>query len=260
MKTRYFILLLLGSSLLLSCEKMGLLGSSSYVDTGGVAKYGCDCLEVTGKISKSAYNEGLYPTEYGIVYSPDRNSLNVGDDGSFTEKESNTYGALTDFQIKIWGLIPNRTYYYRAYIYIGGIYYYGPARSAKTKDLKFSNVNVEYQYLRKYVSSHGNGYRSYTYHFSCDLSESLDYQSSLPLVYNGVESDQFKHDWILTSKGKKVDDDFEIHIDEWEYTYDSNSKTYSTKGMVINISAYFNDRFNEKALVPVYSFPVVLPE
>lgn len=256
MKTRNFILLLLGSSLLLSCEKMGLLGSSSYVDTGGVAKYGCDCLEVTGKISKSAYNEGLYPTEYGIVYSPDRNSLNVGDDGSFTEKESNTYGALTDFQIKIWGLIPNRTYYYRAYIYIGGIYYYGPAKSAKTKDLKFSNVNVEYQRLRYYTAS---GQRTFIYHFSCDLSETVS-AYFFHLDYHGAGSDLRTLDDFLYLKGNKVNDDFEIYFTKSDYTYDSNSKTFSTKGMLVNISACLQDRFNENASVPVYSFSVVLPE
>lgn len=258
MKACYFFLLLLVSSLLMSCDESESYESSSYVNTGEVVDYGCDYLDVAGKISKSIYNEGLYPTEYGIVYSPDRNSLDVGDDGSLTIEKTNTYGALTDFQIKIEGLLPNKTYYYRAYIYIAGIYYYGPTRSANTKDLKFSNVNIEYQRLRNYVSNYGNGYRLYTYHFSCDLSETVTY--SLDLDYNGVGSDlRTLHDYLIT-QGKKVDDDFEIYFDEWDYTYDSKSKTYSTKGMVVNISVCLQDRFNEYALVPVYSFQVVLPE
>lgn len=259
MKAFHLFLLLSVSALLLSCDKSESDNSSSYVNTGSVVNSGCDCLEVAGQISRSVYTQGLYPTEYGIVYSPDRNSLEVGKDGNRVIKNTNTYGALTDYHSKLSGLLPNRTYYYRAFIYIAGIYYYGSTKSATTKDLKISNVNIEFQSLRNYVSHYGNSYRTYTYHFSCDLSETVS-NSSLYIDYHGAGSDLRTLDFFLNTKGKKISDDFEIHFTEGDYTYNKQTKTYSTKGMKLNLSACLQDYFNEYELVPVYSFSVILPE
>ena len=256
MKIYRFFLLLSLSVLLLSCEKSEADDSSSYVNTGSVVNYGSDCLEVAGQISKIVYAKGLYPTEYGIVYSPDRNSLDVGNDGNRVVKNTNTYGALTDFCSKLSGLVPNRTYYYRAYIYIAGIYYYGSTKSANTNDLKFSNVNIEYQRLTYWRAS---GQRKYTYRFSCDLSETIS-NSVFYIDYHGAGSDLRTLDFFLNTNGKKINDDFEIYFTEGDYTYNKQTKTYSTKGMKVNMSVCLQDYFNKNKYVPVYSFSVILPE